>query len=145
MGFNGVAILGYYKQIKVDPVKDGLIEQADQILPYFAIKELPHGIAGLLVAAVLGSTMSVYSGGLNAAATSFHIDILSNALGYRCSKDQELRRLRLLTLCFAIITVALSFVCSLFSGKSESESESESDTRGLCGAAPWDVSAGYDL
>ena len=38
------------------------------------------GIAGLLVAAVLGSTMSVYSGGLNAAATSFHIDILSNAL-----------------------------------------------------------------
>jgi hypothetical protein len=38
------------------------------------------GIAGLLVAAVLGSTLSVYSGGLNAAATSFHIDILSNAL-----------------------------------------------------------------
>ena len=66
MGLNGLAILGFYKQAKRDPVKDGLIEQADQILPYFAIKELPHGIAGLLVAAVLGSTMSVYSGGKGA-------------------------------------------------------------------------------
>ena len=73
-------------------------------------------IAGLLVAAVLGSTMSVYSGGVNAAATAFHIDILSNACGKTCTKESELRRLRLLTLCFAVLTVALSFVCSLFSG-----------------------------
>ena len=33
MGINGLAILGYYKQTQQDPVKDGLIEQADQILP----------------------------------------------------------------------------------------------------------------
>jgi uncharacterized sodium:solute symporter family permease YidK len=33
MGFNGLAILAYYKQAKSDPVKDGLIQQADQILP----------------------------------------------------------------------------------------------------------------
>lgn len=38
------------------------------------------------------------------------------ACGYTCTKDGELRRLRWLTLCFAILTVALSFVCSLFSG-----------------------------
>lgn len=78
MGFNSLCILGFYKQQHENPLKEGKIEQADQILPYFAIMELPHGIAGLLVAAVLGSTMSVYSGGLNAAATAFHIDILSN-------------------------------------------------------------------
>ena len=99
MGFNSLCILGFYKQQRLDPLKAGKIEEADQILPYFAITELPHGIAGLLVAAVLGSTMSVYSGGVNAAATAFHIDILSNACGKTCTKESELRRLRLLTLC----------------------------------------------
>ena len=41
-------------------VQEGLVKKADQILPYFAVNELPEGVAGILTAAVLGSTMSVY-------------------------------------------------------------------------------------
>ena len=43
MGFNSLCILGFYKQQRLDPLKAGRIEEADQILPYFAITELPHG------------------------------------------------------------------------------------------------------
>ena len=43
---------------------------------------LPAGLPGLLIAGVLGSTMSVFSGGLNACATSIYIDIVDNALGW---------------------------------------------------------------
>ena len=115
MCINALAILSFYEQEKIRPVQDKLIEQADQILPYFAITQvntcgiaahgyrcrpsrfliesccmqLPRGIAGLLVAAVLGSTMSVYSGGLNAAATCCHVDILTNALGQPCPAEGE--------------------------------------------------------
>ena len=59
---------------------------------------------GLLLAAVVGSTMSVFSGGINAAATAVHIDILS----FLCHRDagargsvMERRRLMVLTLCFS--------------------------------------------
>jgi SSS family solute:Na+ symporter len=116
MGANALAILAYYEAQKVRPVQDGLIAKADQVLPYFAVTVLPRGVTGLLMAACLGSTMSVYSGGLNAAATACHLDLLTNQLQRPCEAQHTTRRLRLLTLCFAVLTIALSFAASAFTG-----------------------------
>ena len=42
----------------------------------------------MLIAAILGSTMSVFSGGLNASATSIYIDLIDNALGRGVAADR---------------------------------------------------------
>merc|ERR1712216_606090 len=51
---------------------------ADQIFPYFFMHEMPAGIAGVMIAAILGCTMSVFSSGLNAATTCTVVDLLQN-------------------------------------------------------------------
>ena len=66
---------------------------------------MPHGLPGLLIAAVLGSTMSVFSGGLNAAATSIYVDIIDHALGRGVPQDQVVQVTRVLTVLLALSSI----------------------------------------
>ncbi len=60
----GWALFAFYRQHGgPDPIDSNIISTSDQITPYFALTELPRGVAGLLFAVVLGSTMSVFSAG----------------------------------------------------------------------------------
>ncbi len=47
----------------------------DAIFPTFIIEHMPHGLVGLLLAAVLAATMSTHSGAINALAASSTHDI----------------------------------------------------------------------
>ena len=49
--------------------------QADQIFPTFIIERMPHGLIGLIVAAIIAATMSTHSGAINALAASSTYDI----------------------------------------------------------------------
>lgn len=49
--------------------------QADQIFPTFIIERMPHGLIGLIVAAIIAATMSTHSGAINALAASSTFDI----------------------------------------------------------------------
>jgi sodium-coupled monocarboxylate transporter 8/12 len=59
-----------------DPVSLGLIATPDQILPYFALTELPPGLPGLVVSGVLAATMSTVSSGLSSLVTVAVTDFL---------------------------------------------------------------------
>lgn len=46
---------------------------SDEIFPTFIVEQMPHGLLGLIVAAVIAATMSTHSGAINAlAATTTH-------------------------------------------------------------------------
>ena len=47
----------------------------DAIFPTFIIEEMPHGLVGLLLAAILAATMSTHSGAINALAAASTHDI----------------------------------------------------------------------
>ncbi len=48
---------------------------ADQIFPTYIIERMPHGLIGLIVAAIIAATMSTHSGAINALAASSTHDI----------------------------------------------------------------------
>lgn len=48
---------------------------ADQIFPSYIIERMPHGLIGLIVAAIVAATMSTHSGTINALAASATHDI----------------------------------------------------------------------
>jgi Na+/proline symporter len=54
-----------------------------QVFAYFVVHELPSGFAGFLLAALFGTTMSVFSGGVNSATTCFMLDLVEHAGGRR--------------------------------------------------------------
>ncbi len=49
--------------------------QADQIFPTYIIERMPHGLVGLIVAAIVAATMSTHSGTINALAAATTHDI----------------------------------------------------------------------
>ncbi len=66
---------GLYTFYKTHPASlDFAIEKADSIFPYFMMSQLPHGVAGLLIAAIFAATMSTISGNINSVSTAFGID-----------------------------------------------------------------------
>jgi SSS family solute:Na+ symporter len=73
--FIGACLYGYYS-LSVGPKPD----IADNVMPYFIVNQLPSGIIGLIVAAVLAASMSSISADLNSVATVLTSDYFSTFL-----------------------------------------------------------------
>lgn len=99
--FVGVMLFAYYGI----PSKN--FGKADYIYPTFIVSRMPHGISGLLVAAILAAAMSNLSAALNSLSSSSMIDFYLR----RRPQTNERRRLqlsRISTLFWAIILFILA-------------------------------------
>src|SRR6202142_4206838 len=66
--FVGVMLFAYYR------IPSATFGRADRIYPTFIVSRMPHGIAGLLIAAILAAAMSNLSAALNSLASSSIMD-----------------------------------------------------------------------
>jgi SSS family transporter len=64
----GVGLFVFYS------VHPAVFQSADRIFPGFIVHEMPHGVAGLLIAAILAAAMSNLSAALNSLASTTVID-----------------------------------------------------------------------
>ena len=94
--FLGTALYAFYGTFpqNLDPNLE-----IDRILPWFIVRELPSGIAGLVVAAIFAATMSSLDSSMNSMATVFVTDF------YQRLRPDSTDRFRLLLA--RIITVVL--------------------------------------
>jgi len=89
------------------------LEQKDRILPYFVVNELPAGVPGLLVAAILAATMSTVSSGINALGTASIVDFYQRNLRTEADPDRLLRISKWLTGFYGVLATALAFLMPL--------------------------------
>ena len=68
--FVGTALFAFYN---VHPLPSGVT--SDQVFPHFIATELPVGLIGLLVAAILAAAMSTVDSSLNSCATVLCVDV----------------------------------------------------------------------
>jgi len=99
----GVALFAYYR------LPSASFGKADRIFPTFIVQELPRGMAGLLVAAVLAAAMSNLSAALNSLSTSSMVDFY---LRWRPLDNEERRTAlsRVFTGVWACILFALALL-----------------------------------
>ena len=83
-------------------------ERTDRILPLFLAREMPVGLAGLMLASIVAVAMSNASGSLNSLAASSILDF-SAAAGRR-DQQKLLSLSRWMTLAWGIVLMALGFV-----------------------------------
>jgi SSS family transporter len=99
----GVMLYAYYR------VPSAAFGRADRIYPTFIVTHMPHGISGLLIAAILAAAMSNLSAALNSLASSSMMDVY-----FRSRPDiDEARRLRLsrlATVGWALVLFALAVI-----------------------------------
>ncbi len=99
--FVGVMLFAYYR------VPSASFGRADRIYPTFIVSRMPHGIAGLLIAAILAAAMSNLSAALNSLSSSSMIDFY---LRFRpnVSEAARLRLARLATVLWALVLFVLA-------------------------------------
>jgi SSS family solute:Na+ symporter len=87
-------------------------ERADRILPLFLLREMPTGLAGLLLASIIAVAMSNASGSLNSLAASSVLDFSALRGGSREPADDKsfLRRSRNMTFFWGIVLMAFGLV-----------------------------------
>lgn len=81
--------------------------RADRIYPTFIVSRMPHGISGLLIAAILAAAMSNLSAALNSLSSSSMIDFYLHRHP-ETDERQRVRLSRITTLLWALLLFALA-------------------------------------
>jgi SSS family solute:Na+ symporter len=84
-------------------------ERTDRILPLFLVREMPQGLAGLLLASIVAVAMSNASGSLNSLAASSVMDF-SHLRGRSTDPAKFLRLSRRMTLVWGLVLMGLGLV-----------------------------------
>jgi solute:Na+ symporter, SSS family len=84
-------------------------ERTDRILPMFLVREMPTGLAGLLLASILAVAMSNASGSLNSLAASSVLD-LQALRGRQTNPAQFLKISRRMTLLWGAVLIFFALV-----------------------------------
>lgn len=97
----GVMLWAYYR------VPSANFGRADRIYPTFIVSRMPHGISGLLIAAILAAAMSNLSAALNSLSSSSIMDFY---VRFRPLADEhtKMRLSRVATLFWALLLFALA-------------------------------------
>lgn len=106
----GLALFAFYKTY---PEKMGGIAP-DSLLPHYIISEVPHGISGLIIAAIIAAILSTVDSGLNCLATVSFIDFQKRRNPDIPDKE-SVRWARIWTVIWAVITTGLGIVIYLTS------------------------------
>jgi SSS family transporter len=101
--FVGTMLFVYYR------VPSSSFGRADRIYPTFIVSRMPHGVGGLLIAAVLAAAMSNLSAALNSLSSSSIVDFY---VRFRPTVDEtkRLRLARVATVAWALVLFALALL-----------------------------------
>ena len=98
----GIMLFAFYHQ-----QPSAWFGKADRIYPTFIVHEMPHGISGLLIAAILAAAMSNLSAALNSLSSSSMVDFY---LRHKPNVDErtKMKLSRISTVVWAMLLFALA-------------------------------------
>ena len=106
----GIALFVFYSYHRVSLTGLG---DANAILPFFAVTQLPSGVSGLIIAAIFAASMGVMSAGINSLSTATTVDVYQRIFRPNESAEHYARAGRVGTVCWGVVCTVLA----LFAGK----------------------------
>jgi len=105
--FLGIGLMLYaYYQVYPLPT----LASNDEVFPAFIVRSLPHGIAGLVIAAIFAAAMSNLSGSLNSLASTSIVDFYAPLTGRALDDPRILPLSRWLTAAWGLVLIAIALV-----------------------------------
>jgi SSS family solute:Na+ symporter len=105
--FLGIGLMLYaYYQVYPLPT----LASNDEVFPAFIVRSLPHGIAGLVIAAIFAAAMSNLSGSLNSLASTSVVDFYAPISGRALDDPRILPLSRWLTAAWGLVLIAIALV-----------------------------------
>jgi SSS family solute:Na+ symporter len=113
----GVMLYAYYQKL---PLSDSALaasncvanKTCDPIFPRFIVQQLPHGVSGLVIAAIFAAAMSNLSGSLNSLSSSTVLDFYKPLFRPDASDQHLLRLSRWLTAAWGIVLIGIAVLAS---------------------------------
>jgi SSS family solute:Na+ symporter len=99
----GIMLWAYYR------VPSSVFGKPDRIYPTFIVTRMPHGISGLLIAAILAAAMSNLSAALNSLSSSAIMDFYAR-LRPNADEKTKMRLSRMATVAWALVLFALAWI-----------------------------------
>src|SRR4051812_24949953 len=114
----GVMLYSYYSHVPIDAKMSAaqclkeVPATCDRIFPQFIVAQLPHGISGLVIAAIFAAAMSNLSGSLNSLASTTVLDFYKPLVNPNASDESLLRLSRWLTAIWGVVLIILAFLAA---------------------------------
>ena len=103
--FLGIGMLAYFQYFP-DKLPAGIA--GDKLLPFYIISQLPNGISGLLVTAILAAAMSSMDSGINSVSTVIINDFIKPLRRRKSEEIKDVKLARILTVCLGTFAVAIA-------------------------------------
>lgn len=117
LGLTGIAVLGFYRAHPPELAEgQALSSIGDQLFPRFIMTQMPAGLSGLVLGAILSAALSSLSSGVNSACGVLEKDFLSSRSEDSSTDAETVLRLKWLTWLVSAIAIALSMLNLLFVG-----------------------------
>ncbi|MEX6690855.1 sodium:solute symporter [Danxiaibacter flavus] len=78
-------------------------DYGDKIMPHFMVREIPTGVLGLIISAILSAAMSTISSSMNSTATIFVEDIYKRYYNNKITDAKSMRLLYIATVAFGLL------------------------------------------
>ena len=91
-----------------DPQTAAHFGRPDQVFPTFVVTQLPRGLAGLLIAAILSAAMANLSAALNSLASSSVVDLYRSFVRPQADESHYMRVARGLTLVWGAVLILIA-------------------------------------
>jgi SSS family transporter len=113
----GVMLYAYYNHVSVPEAAltaDNCLQakRCDEIFPRFIVGQLPHGISGLVIAAVFAAAMSNLSGSLNSLASTTILDFYKPLISPDASDESLLKLSKWLTAIWGVVLIVIALLAS---------------------------------
>jgi SSS family solute:Na+ symporter len=115
----GVMLFAYYQHV---PLQDPELAASkclasktitcDVIFPRFIVQQLPHGVSGLVIAAIFAAAMSNLSGSLNSLSSSTVLDFYKPLIRPDARDEELLKLSRWLTAAWGIVLISIAVLAS---------------------------------
>ncbi|MEN8118847.1 MAG: sodium/solute symporter [Bacteroidota bacterium] len=104
----GTTLFAFYSS--PDNILAETVTKGDQVFPYFIAMELPVGLKGLIIAAILAASMSTIDSALNSSATVLFVDYYKKYFRPNASERNNLNFLRYTTVVWGILGIAFALL-----------------------------------
>ncbi|MUH34662.1 sodium:solute symporter [Zobellia amurskyensis] len=89
---------------------DPSILKGDEVFPFFIATELPVGLKGLIIAAILAASMSTVDSALNSSATVLYLDYYKKYFKPNASEKSSINFLRITTVVWGFLGIVFSLL-----------------------------------
>lgn len=100
--------LWIFQQTHPGTIPADVSNQSDAIYPWYIVNRLPHGMAGLLIAAIIAAAMSTVAATLNSGATVLLEDYFKKFFPHKSNAKSNIRFLRTMTVALTIFSIGVA-------------------------------------